>query len=56
MQLRALLAGVAVLLVAAPAAQAADAALTGSTLTFTAADGEPNAVTVDVRRRHVHDP
>ena len=46
MTLRALLAGVAVLLLAAPAAQAADTALTGSTLTFTAADGEANDVSV----------
>jgi Ca2+-binding RTX toxin-like protein len=48
MTLRALLAGVAVLLVAAPAAQAADATLTGTTLTYIAADNETNDVTVTV--------
>ncbi len=48
MTLRALLAGVVVLLAAAPAAEAADATLTGTTLTFVAADNETNNVTVTV--------
>ena len=48
----ALIAAVLALLVAAPAAQAADASLVGgNTLTFVAADGETNTVTVTLAAR-----